>query len=68
LEAQASARAHRRGQDQPVTIYRPYYTGTIDEVMVERAAWKRQISNLSVPISTRDEVDLGRALDARPTN
>ena len=66
LEAQASARAHRRGQSQPVTIYRLFYEGTVDEVMIDRSAWKRELGNEAVPVSTRDESDLSRALSIRP--
>lgn len=68
LEAQASARAHRRGQSQPVTIYRLFYEGTVDEVMIDRSAWKRELGNEAVPVSTRDEGDLSRALSIRPGN
>ena len=66
LEAQASARAHRRGQDHPVTIYRLFYEGTVEEVMIDRSAWKREMGNQAVPVSTRDEGDLSRALSIRP--
>lgn len=66
LEAQSSARAHRRGQNQPVTIYRLFYEGTVDEVMIERSAWKRELGNEAVPVSTREEGDLSRALSIRP--
>lgn len=66
LEAQASARAHRRGQDHPVTVYRLFYEGTVEEVMIDRSAWKREMGNEAVPISTRDKSDLSRALSIRP--
>ena len=66
LEAQASARAHRRGQGHPVTIYRLFYEGTVEEVMIDRSAWKRELGNEAVPVSTRDEGDLSRALSIRP--
>lgn len=66
LEAQASARAHRRGQNQPVTVYRLFYEGTVDEVMIDRSAWKRELGNEAVPVSTRDEGDLSRVLSIRP--
>ena len=66
IEAQASARAHRRGQTSPVTIYRLYYKDTVEEVMIERAEWKRQLGNDAVPISTRDSRDLSAALDLSP--
>lgn len=68
LEAQASARAHRRGQTAPVTIYRLYYEDTVESVMIERARWKREIGNEAVPISTRDVGDLKRALEITPEN
>ena len=35
LELQASARAHRRGQTEPVTVYHLYYVDTVEEVMME---------------------------------
>lgn len=66
LEAQASARAHRRGQTQPVTVYRLFYKDTVEEVMIERSNWKRELANESVPIATRDEADLQRALEISP--
>tara|TARA_Y100000815_G_scaffold275593_2_gene315047 strand:+ start:1524 stop:3362 length:1839 start_codon:yes stop_codon:yes gene_type:complete len=67
LEMQASARAHRRGQDKPVTVYRLYYRGTVEEIMIERSLWKRELGQEAVPISTRDSQDLGRALLESPT-
>lgn len=66
LEAQASARAHRRGQEHPVTVYRLFYEGTVEEVMIDRSAWKRELGNEAVPVSTRDEGDLSRALSIKP--
>ncbi|WP_440778531.1 DEAD/DEAH box helicase [Pseudomonas syringae] len=66
LESQASARAHRRGQCQPVTIYHLFYKDTVEEVMVERSAWKRALANQSVPVSSRDNVDFTRALQIAP--
>jgi SNF2 family DNA or RNA helicase len=68
LEAQASARAHRRGQTQPVQIYRLFYEDTVERVMVDRSAWRRELGNEAVPISTRDEADLGLALAIGPGN
>jgi len=62
LEMQASARAHRRGQENPVTIYRLYYQGTVEELMVERSSWKRELGNIAVPIGTRDKEDFAKAL------
>lgn len=66
LEAQASARAHRRGQTEPVRIYRLFYENTVERVMIDRSAWRREIGNEAVPVSTRDADDLQRALTLRP--
>ncbi|MGF0239973.1 DEAD/DEAH box helicase [Rhodococcus sp. IEGM1300] len=66
LEAQASARAHRRGQTQPVTVYRLFYKDTVEEVMIERSLWKSELANESVPVSSRDATDLKRALEIAP--
>lgn len=65
-EAQASARAHRRGQTLPVTIYRLFYQDTVEEVMLERSAWKRDLANETVPVSSRNADDLKRALEISP--
>jgi SNF2 family DNA or RNA helicase len=66
LEAQASARAHRRGQTEPVTVYRLFYLDTVEEVMIDRAAWKNELANETIPVSTRDADDLKRALEIMP--
>lgn len=66
LEAQASARAHRRGQTQPVTVYRLFYKDTVEEVMIDRSLWKSELANESVPVSSRDASDLKRALEIVP--
>ncbi|MDG1163798.1 MAG: DEAD/DEAH box helicase, partial [Porticoccaceae bacterium] len=66
LEMQASARAHRRGQKQPVTVYRIFYQGTVEETMVERSQWKRELGQTAIPISSRDTEDLGKALELSP--
>ena len=67
LEAQASARAHRRGQTQPVTIHRLYYENTVEEVMIDRCRWKSKLGNEAVPVGVRDPEDLKRALQVQPT-
>ncbi|MBT4132531.1 MAG: DEAD/DEAH box helicase [Candidatus Marinimicrobia bacterium] len=66
LEMQASARAHRRGQEQPVTIYRLFYEGTVEETMVERSQWKRELGEAAIPISVRDKQDLEKAISVNP--
>jgi SNF2 family DNA or RNA helicase len=67
LELQASARAHRRGQTQPVTIYHLYYIETVEEVMMERARRRREMGAEAVPPSGQEREDLQRALSLRPT-
>lgn len=66
LESQASARAHRRGQMQPVTVFRLFYKDTVEEVMIDRSLWKSELANESIPVSTRDVTDLKRALEIAP--
>lgn len=66
LEKQASARAHRRGQTSPVTIYRLFYVGTVEEVMLDRTHWKSELGNEAVPVTVRDVADLARALSISP--
>lgn len=66
LESQASARAHRRGQTRPVSVYRLFYKDTVEEVMIDRSLWKSKLANESVPTSTRDVDDLRRALEISP--
>jgi SNF2 family DNA or RNA helicase len=43
IVSQASARAHRRGQERPVFIYYLYYQGTVEEAMMERLEKKRDL-------------------------
>lgn len=66
LEKQASARAHRRGQTEPVTIYRLFYVNTVEDVMLDRTHWKSKLGNEAVPVSVRDSADLQRALSVSP--
>lgn len=66
VEMQASARAHRRGQEEPVNVYRLYYQGTVEESMVERSQWRRELGDLTVPISAREDGDLDSALTKSP--
>jgi SNF2 family DNA or RNA helicase len=67
LEAQASARAHRRGQTEPVTVYRLFYRNTVEEVMLDRSIWKNTLANESIPIASRDAADIRRALEIQPS-
>lgn len=66
LELQASARAHRRGQTDPVTVYHMYYVDTVEEVMMERARRRREMGAEAVPPSGQEREDLQRALSLRP--
>ena len=45
VEAQASDRAHRIGQDRPVTVYRLVTKDTIEEQIVELHAGKRRLAD-----------------------
>jgi len=66
LEAQASARAHRRGQSSVVNIYRLFYEDTVERVMIDRAARRRRLGESAITDSEVDASDLSRALSIRP--
>lgn len=67
IEAQASARAHRRGQDMPVTIYRLYYVDTVERVMLDRTLWKQSLADDAVVITPeRNRDDISKALTISP--
>ena len=65
-EMQASARAHRLGQKNTVTVYRLFYEDTVERVMVERVAWKRNLAGRALLSSNRDSEDLTKALSSTP--
>jgi SNF2 family DNA or RNA helicase len=68
IEAQASARAHRRGQDMPVTIYRLFYKDTVESVMLDRTLWKQSLADDAVIITNdRNRDDLAKALSISPS-
>lgn len=67
-EMQASARAHRRGQTAPVTIYHLFYVETVEEVMVERMQRRREMGEEAVPSSEASSSDLARALQISPVH
>lgn len=48
LEDQASARAHRRGQELPVTVHRLLAANTVEDVIAERLTRKRALSGTAV--------------------
>jgi SNF2 family DNA or RNA helicase len=66
LEAQASARAHRRGQKNPVTVYRLFYRDTVEEIMIARSLWKSDLANESIHPLKQNATDLQRALEISP--
>jgi superfamily II DNA or RNA helicase/tetratricopeptide (TPR) repeat protein len=59
VEEQASDRAHRIGQDRPVTVYRIVTKDTIEEKIVDLHAWKRDLAE-----SLLDESDAPMRLSA----
>lgn len=66
-EAQATSRAWRHGQNRTVFVHRLIYRGSVDEVMVERLAAKRELAEHVVTPS--DELGLSdvlRALKSSP--
>lgn len=63
LEAQASARAHRRGQTQPVRIYRLYYPQTVEEVMLERSHRRREMGDAVMQDAEAEKADLRKAIE-----
>jgi SNF2 family DNA or RNA helicase len=68
LESQASARAHRRGQTLPVTVYKLFYENTVERVMLDRSNWKRAMGNEAMPLAARQSEDIVRALNIQPGN
>ncbi|MDH5857824.1 MULTISPECIES: DEAD/DEAH box helicase [Pseudomonadota] len=70
LEDQASARAHRRGQDLPVTVHRLLIADTVEDVVNDRLTRKRTLSNAAiVGIEGKDEDygDIVAALSRSPS-
>jgi len=58
LTDQATARAYRRKQTRPVTVHYLYFLSTIEDVIVDRADFKRQLA---------DEAVTGHEGDIEPT-
>ncbi len=57
LEAQATARAWRNGQNSVVSVYYMFYVNTIEEMIDERIRLKQQLSDQVVTISDYKETD-----------
>lgn len=64
LEAQASARAWRRGQTRPVTIHRLFFADTVEEIMNDRLATKTELGDAAVLGVTGRKQDYDDALKA----
>jgi superfamily II DNA or RNA helicase len=54
-EAQATDRAHRIGQNRPVTVYRLLTRGTVEEKVVQLQANKRELANATFDESGQSE-------------
>jgi SNF2 family DNA or RNA helicase len=69
IVAQASARAHRRGQLRPVFVHYLYYVGTVEELMMNRLDAKRSLQDASMAGVSGEpsESDLVAALRLSPT-
>lgn len=69
LEDQASARAHRRGQERPVTIHRLLVADTVEDVIDDRLTRKRALSRtavIGVEGADDDYADIVAALGRTP--
>lgn len=68
VEDQASARAYRRKQQRPVTIHQMFFVDSIEEIVVERLAYKRGLAE-NAATGHRGEVtpsEVMRALSLSP--
>ena len=70
LEDQSTARAHRRGQEKTVFVYRLFYKDTIEEIVNERIDRKRKISATAIIGNDgmkQDREDIIKALSLVPS-
>lgn len=58
VEDQATARVHRLGQRQPVTVHRLYHPHTVEEVINERLLRKRELSEEAIIGTVGSDEDL----------
>lgn len=68
LTDQATARAYRRRQTRPVTIHNLFYADTIEEVVIGRAQFKRELASGAVSghVGDIDAASIARALQVSP--
>ncbi|MBU6952744.1 DEAD/DEAH box helicase [Hahella sp. HN01] len=64
LEDQASARAHRRGQELPVTVHRLLVADTVEDVVNDRLSRKRTLSNAAIVGIEGSDQDYGDIIEA----
>jgi SNF2 family DNA or RNA helicase len=64
VQDQATARAHRLGQRQPVTVHRLFYADSVEEVMEERLLRKRALMTRAVSVPADERADLRDLLAA----
>jgi len=69
IEDQASARAYRRGQKRPVTVHRLFHNDTVEEIIDERVAYKRDLVKAAIVGTSGkkgDLIDITKALQLSP--
>lgn len=68
VEDQASARAYRRKQTRPVTVHHLFMSDSVEEIVIDRLNFKRQLAEGAVVGHTGDTTsrDLLRALSISP--
>ena len=66
LEAQASARAYRRGQTQTVYIYRLFYENTVEQIMLERSLEREEMGTEILISEEKSQNDFVKALQISP--
>lgn len=64
VEDQATARSHRRGQTDPVMVHRLYYVDTVEDVINDRMARKRQLASAAVVGTDGEDADVQDILKA----
>jgi SNF2 family DNA or RNA helicase len=66
-ELQASARAYRRGQKHPVTIYMLFYEDTLEEIMIERSERRKNLGEEVLLDQNNEQIDLDKAMNIYPS-
>jgi len=68
LQDQSSARAHRLGQTQPVTVHHLYYVDTVEDLMIQRLDFKRSLAQEAAVGHAGEygSLDVAKALQISP--